>query len=75
MVWQYGDLAVVEREFEFQAMPRLQELWQGLSEGERVALRSGSVGAFGEMLRRYGVVRSDRRPFSRALERLMEKQR
>jgi len=75
MVWQYEDLAVVEREFEFQAMPRLQELWQGLSEGERVALRSGSVGAFGEMLRRYGVVRSDRRPFSRALERLMEKQR
>lgn len=74
ILWQYEDFSQAEREFDFQAKPRFQELWDDLTAQEKLALRHvlnlGNIPQPSrevmDNLKYNGVLRADNRIFSSA---------
>lgn len=70
LLWQWGDEQKAAQEFRFQAKPRLEELWRGLSTPEQAAIRGlvmenrSLSGGMLDRLQRYGIVRSNGELFS-----------
>ena len=65
MLWELGDIAQAEEEFFFQVQSHFVSLWKALKSREQAAMwgqaqRRGTV----RLLERYGLLRSDGRPFS-----------
>jgi len=71
LIWQYGDVEVVKKEFQFQVAPRWGELWKELSELERHALRvaagksaTAAAPVTRDWLQRYGLLGTNGELFS-----------
>ena len=73
LLWQYHDPTKVREGFAFQSRPRFRELWDDLTRPEQLALRAACGLSqtpldplVWDVLRRYGLLRPDGRPFSSA---------
>lgn len=71
LLWEYGDHARTREAFKQQATPRFAELWKDLKESERQVLHNiikpnRRLSSDTRTLQRYGIVRSDGKPFSSA---------
>ncbi|MFZ9740071.1 MAG: hypothetical protein ACO3EZ_18960, partial [Prochlorotrichaceae cyanobacterium] len=80
LLWQWGDYEKAAQEFRFQAKPRFEELWRGLSAPEQAAIRGlvmekrSIQGGMLDHLQRKGLVRSSGELFSSILVELEELQ-
>jgi len=83
MFWQYDNQELAEENFILQARPRFQELWQDLTEDERLALRYQLGGsnlpspnqAIVDGLQRHGLLRGNGGLFSSAFAEFVKGQR
>ena len=83
MFWQYENQEIAKENFIFQAQPRFQELWQDLTEDERLALRyqleesnlPSPNPAIVDRLQRHGLLRENGGLFSSAFAEFVKGQR